>query len=137
MAEPATIEVKTSNNQLNCSEFAIITFLFSGKNNFAIIPIALQKRRVEKILATAVSTNIFAFRKYGKTYPAISGKTGQGMATFEDAPEFKEKTEVDCMEKTFSASHLKFLQDCGIETGIQKRLSGKHEYELTHVILES
>lgn len=111
-------------------------FLFRGRKWFALIPSALQERRIGKILKFAGSANLNSFMKYHETFTMVSPKTSPEMDGFETAPEFIEKVSIQCPEKTVSAGHVKFLADCGIETPGYAKACGRPEYRLSHSVIE-
>ncbi len=112
-------------------------FVFRGKNWFAILPYALQKKRVEKILKAANSLNYNAFKKYGETFTQISAAYDEKMEEVEKCPCFHSLVQINVKEKKFSKSHLKFISDCDIE--FQKTLNGAGEenYKLSHSMIET
>jgi hypothetical protein len=112
-------------------------FLFHGEKFFAILPFALQKRRVEKILKAAGSANLAAFKKFGRTFTQISPKISPDMKKAGNAPEFAGHFSLGIPRKTASNSHLQFLLDAGIELPDFPRKAGKSEYLLSHAIIEN
>jgi hypothetical protein len=112
-------------------------FLFKGDLYFAILPFALQKRRVEKILVATNSPNLSSFRKYQQTFTRISAKVDLNLHSYMDKPLFIRHIEINLPEKPVSASHLQFLINSGVDFRNFSRRVGLAEYIIRHTLIEN
>ncbi|MFX1250652.1 MAG: hypothetical protein ACFFCZ_03475 [Promethearchaeota archaeon] len=112
-------------------------FLFKGDNYFALLPFALQKRRVEKILSAANSANFSSFKKYHQTFTCISDKVDHNLKSFSDKPNFICHIVIDIPKKLVSASHQQFLLDASIISAKYHRIAGSEEYIVRHTLVEN
>ncbi|MFX0181740.1 MAG: DNA primase small subunit domain-containing protein [Candidatus Hodarchaeota archaeon] len=135
---------KTNESKINKELISIMetyklsdAFLFKGNLYFAILPFALQKRRVEKILTAANSPNLSSFRKYHQTFTRISAKVDMNFQSYMDKPSFIRHIEIKLPEKPVSAPHLQFLINSGIEFRKHSRRVGLAEYIIRHTLIEN
>ncbi|MFX0173155.1 MAG: hypothetical protein ACFE9L_14760 [Candidatus Hodarchaeota archaeon] len=112
-------------------------FLFKGDFYFAILPFALQKRRVEKILDASNSPNLSSFNKYYQTFTRISAKVDMNFRSYIDKPSFIRHIEINLPEKPGSAPHLQFLINLGIEFRKFSRKVGLDNYIIRHTLIET
>lgn len=128
-------QIETILDTYNLSE----AFLFKGDNFFVIIPFALQKRRVEKILKAADSENYTSFLKYHQTFTRISEKLDLKLNTVLHKPYFikKIKNNNENSNKLVSASHQHFLIDKGIEFDKYQRITRSKAYIIRHTVIEN
>ncbi len=111
-------------------------FLFKGEYYFTILPFALQKRRIEKILKLANSLNLTSFRKYHQTFTRISAKVDMKMKRFSEKPVYLRHISVDLPEKPVSASHIQFLIEVGADINKFHSSIGSEQYIIRHALIE-
>jgi hypothetical protein len=112
-------------------------FLFKGDLYFAILPFALQKRRVEKILTAANSLNLTSLKKYHQTFTRIGDKLEMNFRRYSTKPMFIRQITIVIPVKSVSASHQQFLINSGIEFRKFSRTVGLNEYIIRHTLIEN
>ncbi|MFX0051793.1 MAG: DNA primase small subunit domain-containing protein [Candidatus Hermodarchaeota archaeon] len=112
-------------------------FLFKADLYFAILPFALQKRRVEKILAAANSLNLTSFKKYHQTFTQIGDKFDINFRKYSAKPMFIRQIKIDIPVKSVSASHQQFLINAGVCFEKFTRTIGLDEYIIRHTLIEN
>ncbi len=113
-------------------------FLFRAKKFFAVGLDCLQPRRIEKILKKAGSANFNFFKKHGRAFVQVSPVVDEKMMVTEKAPEFIALIQSPLVSRNpVSNSHLKFFQDCKIETMDYAKKAGESEYVLSHALVEN
>ena len=114
-------------------------FVFSDGNKFTAFSLkAVSRRRVEKILFTAGSSNLNACKKYGCTFARVGKSIGINGKIALKEPKLVKILESE-LHGQASRPHFEFLTSLGVKIhkeGEEFCGAGKEELELVHAFIE-